>query len=146
MSDALTSLNAEHTRAKRKVMWRVIGIVLACILIAGAGVTWWVMSASQASGGVTQTLQTYCNALQAADWQQAYDQWSKTTQMSKTDFAYTQENKPKVTGCETGAISTTNSTALTTLTFFYADGSSAADQMNLVLEDGAWKIKSQSLS
>jgi len=146
VSDALTSLNAEHAHARRRAIWRVVWIALAVVLIGGAGITWWVTSATQASADVTQTLQTYCSAFKNANWQQAYDQWSNTTQMSEKDFEYTQQSKSKVIECETGTISTASSTAQATLTFFYANGSSAADQINLIQENGVWKIKSQSLS
>ncbi len=143
--DALASFPAEQVRTKRRGMWRVIWIVLACLLIGGAGMTWWIISTHQASTGVTQTLQAYCSALQNADYPQAYAQWATGTQMNESDFAYTQQRTAKVTTCETGALSITNTTAQATLTFFYADGSSAVNQINLTLENGVWKIKSQTL-
>jgi hypothetical protein len=93
---------------------------------------------------VAQVLQAYCRALRNAQYPQAYAQWLTGTQMSENDFAYTQQGKPKLTACETGTIAITNATAQAMLTFSYADGSSVTDQINLVMEQGVWKLKSQS--
>jgi len=146
-TDSLPDREIEDTpRAKRKIGWRVFWIVLICLLIAGAGITWWARSASQSTSAISQTLQTYCNALQSGDYQQAYNQWTSSTQMSEADFAYTQNSKAKIAECEISTISAQSSSAQANLTFFFADGSTAIDQISLVLENGLWKIKSQSLS
>jgi hypothetical protein len=146
-TDSLPGWEIEHEpRAKRKVVWRVFWIVLICLLIAGAGITWWARNTSQSTTAISQTLQTYCNALQSGDYQQAYNQWTSSTQMSEADFAYTQKNKAKITECEISTVSAQSSSAQASLTFFFADGSTAVDQISLVLENGIWKIKGQSLS
>ena len=147
VSDAPTDGNArQKPRSKRKMAWRLIWVVLACLVLGGAGTVWWITSAAQSTTAISQTLQTYCNALQHADYQQAYEQWTSSVQMSETDFAYVQKNKARTTGCTINSISKGDTSAQANLTFFFADGSTAADQVNLVLENGIWKIRSQSLS
>ncbi len=131
---------------KRKRVGRLILGILVLLVLIGAGAAWWIVSTSQSTTAISQTLQTYCNALQHADYQQAYDQWTTSIQMNETDFAYVQKNKARTTGCAINSISKGNTSALANLTFFFADGSTASDQVNLVLENGIWKIKSQSLS
>jgi hypothetical protein len=146
-TDVLASKGIERApRAKQGRAWRFIWIILVCLLIGGAGIAWWMISASQSTTAISQTLQTYCSALQQGNYQQAYNQWVGGTQMSESDFAYTQKSKAQTTNCEINNISAANVSAQATLTLFYADGSSAVDQVNLVLANGVWKIKGQSLS
>lgn len=42
----------------------MLWVVVACLLLGGAGISWWAITMMQARAGVTQTLQTYCSALQ----------------------------------------------------------------------------------
>ena len=133
-------------RTRRRSGRRILWIVLICLLIVGGGITWWLVSAPQSTAAITQTLQTYCNALRSGDYQQAYSEWASSTQMSESDFAYVQKNKGKITSCEITSISSGSSSAQANLTLSYASGSAIADQINLVLEQGQWKIKGQSAS
>ncbi|HEY0754142.1 MAG TPA: zinc ribbon domain-containing protein [Ktedonobacteraceae bacterium] len=135
-----------YPQPKRRRIHPLIWIILIGLLLIGGGATWWVINTTQPSHGVTQTLQAYCSALQIPDYHRAYQQWSSSTQMSEADFTYTQQSKARTKGCDIGAISITNSSAQVSMTLFFADGSSALDQITLVQEGGVWKIKSQSLS
>lgn len=149
-SGVLTSNYSEYNEypadARRRRIRPLIWLLLALLLLGGGGLAWWIISANQPANGVMTTLQTYCNGLESANYHLAYQQWSSNTQMSESDFTYTQNSKPKTTGCTVNNISVSGATAQASLTFVYINGSSVVDQINLVLENGNWKIKSQSLS
>lgn len=133
-------------RTRRKATWRLLWLLCACLLIAGAGITWWLVSTPQSTAAISQTLQTYCHALQSGDYQQAYNQWASSTKMNEADFAYVQNNKGKITTCEVSNIAENNASAQAKLAFSYANGNTIVDQLDLVLEQGKWKIKGQSAS
>ncbi|HEX7734681.1 MAG TPA: hypothetical protein VF458_07455 [Ktedonobacteraceae bacterium] len=149
-SGILTSEYSEYdespTEGKRKGIRPLIWLILIIFLLAGGGIAWWIISANQPANGVTQTMQTYCDALKNENYHLAYQQWSSSTQMSESDFTYTQKSKSRTTGCSVSNISVTDATAQASLNFVYTNGNSVVDQINLVQENGIWKIKSQSLS
>jgi hypothetical protein len=133
-------------RRKRKVAWPLVWLLLICLLLAGAGVTWWIVGTTQPNAAISQTLQAYCTALRQGNYQQAYNQWASGTLMSEADFAYVQKNRGQMTGCEISSVSIENSSANAKLSFSYVNGSTAVDQVSLVLENGVWKIKGQALN
>jgi hypothetical protein len=105
------------------------------------------------SDPATQTLTNYCNALKHGDYQSAWALWSSSmqNQMKETDFAYSWKAKGNVSSCTVneGAANTSSCTTTTctgTITFFLANSSSITDTLQLVQENGQWKIQSENSS
>lgn len=141
-SPPIVSHRAHRTR--RRDMWRFGWVVLA-LLIAGAGLALLVANSPQPTASASQTLLTYCDALQRGDYQQAYKQWTSGVrqQMSEADFAYYYQSRRKVTTCTVSNVSVDNSSAEGTLSLTFEDGSAVTAIVLLVMEQGTWKIQGQ---
>ena len=105
----------------------------------------WKINAQQIISTPTETLLTYCSALQSQDYQTAYDQLSSSqhSQQSEVQFA-ANFNKIKVTEC---AVSNVNDTAGTgTITSTLSNSSTTVQVVldyTLVKENGSWKLNSE---
>ena len=142
-----TSLPVVSHRAHRtrgRGLWRLGWVVLA-LLVVGAGLALLIANSPQPAVSASQTLLTYCDALQRGEYHQAYEQWTSRVrqQMSEADFAYFYQSRRKVTTCVVSNVSVDNSSAMGTVSLTFADGSAVTAVVLLVMEQGTWKIQGQ---
>jgi limonene-1,2-epoxide hydrolase len=107
----------------------------------------WKMKAEQTRSTPTLTLATFCKALKVADYQTAYNQFSRTFQSQETEAQFAQFAailiSNEVTSC---TMSTFNDTAGTgTVSYTFANGGSLVVDYTLVNENSTWKIENQQL-
>jgi hypothetical protein len=152
--DAPTSVrkaaNSSTARAASGRPWLFIGIsgLVLLALIVGSVVFFLNHSFATTSNPASQTLTTYCHALASGDYQTAYAQLASgmKNQLKESDFAYSWQAQ-KVSSCtvDTSSVdaSCTSTTCSGSITFFFRNGSSSTDQYQLMLENGQWKIQSQ---
>jgi hypothetical protein len=136
--------NASPSRLhRRRSKWRFLWIGFLLLILGGGGFVWWEMNASHVSA--SQTLQTYCSALTQGNYQQAYEQWASTASqgVSKASFLYIYQHEAKIMNCVVSSVSEGNSSASGTITCLYADGSRQIITLDLVIENGVWKILGQ---
>ena len=105
----------------------------------------WKISDQQFISTPTETLLTYCSALQAQDYQTAYDQLSSSAKSQETEAQFAANFKSvKLTAC---TVSNVNDTAGTgTITYGVSNGNSTVQVVldyTLVKENGSWKINSE---
>ncbi|HKF38997.1 MAG TPA: hypothetical protein VKB35_19020 [Ktedonobacteraceae bacterium] len=131
-------------RVTRRPLWRLAWVALA-LLVAVAGLAFFIANSPQPAASASQTLLTYCDALQRGEYQQAYEQWTSSVrqQLSEADFAYYYQSRRKVTSCVVSNVSVDNSSAMGTLSLTFADGSAVTATVLLVMEQGTWKIQGQ---
>jgi len=131
-------------RTRRRNLWHLSWLVLA-LLIAGAGLALLIANSPQPAASASQTLLTYCDALQRGEYHQAYEQWTSSVrqQLSEADFAYYYQSRRKVTTCTVSNVSVDNSSAMGTVSLTFADGSAVTAIVLLVMEQGTWKIQGQ---
>jgi hypothetical protein len=110
-----------------------------------AGLALLIANAPQSSASVSQVLLTYCDAMKRGDYQQAYEQWTSSyrQQMTEADFAYYYQSRAKVTTCVVSNVSQGSSSATGTISLSFANGSIATNEMQLIMENNAWKIHGQ---
>src|SRR6266581_4641916 len=103
------------------------------------------LDTSLPAASASQTLLTYCDALQRGEYHQAYEQWTSSVrqQLSEADFAYYYQSRRKVTTCRVSNVSVDNSSAMGTVSLTFADGSAVTAVVLLVMEQGTWKIQGQ---
>ncbi len=148
---ARKAAGSSTTRPASGRAWLFIGIsgLVLLVLIVGSVVFFLNHSFATTSNPASQTLSTYCNALVRGDYQTAYAQLASgmKNQLRESDFAYSWRAQ-KVSSCtvdtsSASASSCSSTTCSGTITFFFSDGSSSTDQYQLILENGQWKIQSQ---
>lgn len=102
----------------------------------------WKIKAQQFISSPTETLLTYCSALQSQDYQTAYSQLSSAAQGQETEAQFAANfNSIKITQC---AVSNVNDTAGTgTITYTLGDGRAPVLYYTLVNENSTWKINSE---
>jgi len=147
-----------YEKKKSRVVW-VVPVVIICLLLAGC-VTAAVLGFSfvssflanftnQPTGTPSTTLTAFCNALQSADYQAAYNQLSSGFQKTfngELDFANKYSNNDsngKVTRCQ--VLNSSQNGPLGgygTLEVTFENGKRAWDDYHLVGENGVWKIDS----
>jgi hypothetical protein len=101
----------------------------------------WKINAQHPRSTPSFTLNTYCNALSAQDYQTAYNQFSKNFQNqagTETQFAAA---AAKVKGCTVSNINESGKTG--TLIYARNDGNKVSETDTLVNENGTWKINSE---
>jgi len=137
-------VSRREQHASRRNLRRLIWLALALLVVA-AGLIFLIVNSPQPAASASQTLLTYCDALQRGDYQQAYEQWTSSVrqQMSETDFAYYYQSRRKVTSCTVSNVSVNNSSAQGTLSLTFEDGTAVTAIALLVMEQGTWKIQGQ---
>ena len=103
----------------------------------------WKINAQHPRSTLSFTLNTYCNALSAQDYQAAYDQFSKNFQNqagTETQFAAA---ATKVKGCTVSNVNDSGKTG--TLVYARSDSNKVSETDTLVNENGTWKIDAQQL-
>lgn len=94
------------------------------------------------------TLTEYCNAALKGDYQTAYNFNSKEDKqiVSEKDFINTSAARVKSHGgmlsCTVDEATDTGSTGHGIITYVFNDGNVGVEQLNVVMEDGSWKIQS----
>ena len=141
---SLPAVSQHAHRSRHRQRWRLRWMVLA-LLMAGAGVAWVVANASPSTDAASQTLLTYCDALKGGEYPLAYEHWTSLArqQMSEADFAYYYQRRGKMSVCTVSNVSVNNATAEATMRYTFADGSVETAMVLLVMEQGTWKIQSQ---
>jgi len=141
---ALPGVSRRAQRASRRNPLRFVWLALALLIVA-AGLALLVANSPQPAASVSQTLLAYCDALQRGDYNQAYEQWTRSVrqQMSEADFAYYYQSRRKVTSCTVSNVSVNNSSAEGTLSLTFEDGSAVTAIVLLIMEQGTWKIQGQ---
>ncbi len=144
LDTSLPGVSHRAHRTRGRGLWRLSWVVLA-LLIAGAGLAWLIANSPQPAASASQTLLTYCDALQRGEYHQAYEQWTSSVrqQLSEADFAYYYQSRRKVTTCRVSNVSVDNSSAMGTVSLTFADGSAVTAVVLLVMEQGTWKIQGQ---
>jgi limonene-1,2-epoxide hydrolase len=102
----------------------------------------WKINAQQAISTPTETLLTYCDALEQKDYQSAYNQLSSNAQSQETESEFASNFKGiTVTDC---AVSNVNDTAGTGEITYTLDGTQAGTfDYTLVNEQSVWKIDTE---
>lgn len=121
-----------------------IAIAVILILIVGGGGTFFYI---QSLPSPQKTLQAYCNALKAGDYQTAYNQFSSRvqSQISEAQFAGLLKLGLALEGgvkdCTvTNVTQDSSTTAHGTLTYTFGNGKVNSGDGPLILENGSWKI------
>ncbi len=120
-------------RRRRWLVLGVLGVVLLAVLAA-------VLLVSQPPSA--RTLDTYCSALTAGDYQTVYQQLSPRLQAAGSEQQLAQLLAlDKVTSCSHGQVSQSGTTVTATLSLVHASGVKSEDVVFLVQgSDGRWKI------
>lgn len=102
----------------------------------------WKISDLKTISSPTETLLTYCDALESKDYQTAYAQLSSTAQSQETESEFAANfSGVTISSCK---VSNVNDTAGTgSLTYTFGNGNSALFDYTLVNESGTWKIDSE---
>lgn len=102
----------------------------------------WKINAQQAISTPTETLLTYCSALEQKDYQAAYNQLSSNAQSQETEAQFANNfNNVTVTGCQ---VSNVNDTAGTgSITYTLNGTQSGTFDYTLVNEQSVWKIDTE---
>lgn len=131
-------------RPRRWVLW-ALTLMVSAFLVAAAVLVFQGAPSPQSISSVSQTLSTYCDAIRRGDYQRAYNEMANSFHQHTTeaDFAYEYQHKTKVTSCEVSNVSVGSSSATGTVNVFFADGSVETDMMELILENGVWKIQGE---
>lgn len=129
-------------RKSNKGLFIAIAVILV-LIVGGGGAFFYVQSLSSPQ----KTLQAYCNALKAGDYQTAYNQFSSTVQsrISETQFAGLLRLGIDLEGgmkdCTvTNVTQDSSTTAHGTLTYTFGNGKTNTGNGPLILENGTWKL------
>jgi hypothetical protein len=138
----VVSQQAHRTRGKQ--VWRLRWVVLA-LLIVGVGLAWVVATSPQSLASASQTLLTYCDALKRGEYHQAYEHWTSIARqrISEADFAYSYQSRGGMSTCRMSNVSVDGVSARGTMSYTFVDGSGETAMVLLVMEQGTWKIQSQ---
>lgn len=141
------------TSNARNWLLLVLGTLVLLAVLGGATMFFLSHSFAATTDPATQTLTNYCNALKKSDYQSAWALWSSVmqNQMKESDFAYSWKSKGNISSCtvntgSTNASSCTTTTCTGTITFFLNNGHSITDTLQLMQENGQWKIQSENSS
>ena len=102
----------------------------------------------QSSSTPEKTLSSYCDALNAKDYQTAYNQLASSIQNHETEKQFAsalQQDFTKQGGlkaCNISPVQEHGSTATSTLTYSFANGKTSANTDTLINENNTWKIDS----
>ncbi len=120
-------------RRRRWLVLSVLGVVLLAVLAT-------VLLVSQPPSA--RTLDTYCSALTAGDYQTVYQQLSPRLQAAGSEQQLAQLLAlDKVTSCSHGPVSQSGTRAMATLSLVHASGVKSEDVVLLLQgSDGRWKI------
>ena len=118
----------------------IVGFLVALIFV---GIN---NGAFQSQSTPNQTLASFCDALNKANYQAAYDQLSKNAQKQITEpqfasaLGQTVTRQGGVKNCTTTNVQTNDTTASGTLTMTFQNGKTASYSISLVKEGDTWKI------
>ena len=90
----------------------------------------------------TKTLDAFCNALKARDYQTAYNQFSSRVQAQGPEASFANAaSQSQIASCTHGIPTESGNTATGSITFFSsANNQSATGTVTLIKENGTWKI------
>lgn len=127
---------------KKTGLW--IAIVVILVLIVGGGGAFFYI---QSLPSPQKTLQTFCTALKAGDYQTVYNQYSSNVQNRITEAQFTSflrlglDLQGGVTQCTvSNVVQDSSTTAHGTVTITLGNSKTSSGTSPLVLENGAWKI------
>ena len=91
----------------------------------------------------TETLNNYCSALKSQDYQAAFSDFSSAaqSQVGSADQLASSFSSNKVTGCTVS--NADDSAGMGSISYTYADGSTAAFNYTLVNQNNDWLINSE---
>ena len=89
----------------------------------------------------SKTLDAFCNALKAHDYQTAYNQFSTRVQALGSEASFANAvSQSTIASCTHGTPSESGNSATGSITFFSSAGQQSTGTVTLVKENGTWKI------
>lgn len=102
----------------------------------------WKIDSAQVVSTPTETLLTYCSALEQQDYQTAYDQLSSAAQSQESEAQFAANfDSVTITDCTPSNVNDTAGTG--SLTYTFSGGQTAIFDYTLVQEQGVWKIDTE---
>ncbi len=127
----------------RQRLWIVLSLIAVVLfLLAVSGYVYLTRSTPQ------KTLDTFCTALAAKDYQTAYNQLSSRAQSGASEASFANSfSHAQVTSCTFGSASESGATATNTITFFSSTGQHVLEHVTLIKDsNGTWKIDTLALA
>jgi hypothetical protein len=122
----------------------IFGLIVG--FLAALSLVWLSNGAFQSQSTPDQTLASFCDALNKANYRTAYDQLSKNAQKQMTEQQFASALQQTFTrqgglkDCTTGNIQTNDTTASGMLTMTFQNRKTASYSISLVKEGDVWKI------
>lgn len=127
----------------RRTLWIVLAIIVVVLAVGTGGVVYLINQSSP-----SHTLQAICDDFKYGDYDALYHQLTPAVQNTYLEEQFDQggqqiaNSKGGVESCTVSTVSEQGASATGTIVLTYGNGSTETDTVQLVNENGTWKIQS----